>query len=47
MEPSQGANPRGASLLGWSAWQRVLALLPLLMLLWAATAWALADTAPW
>jgi len=30
-----------ADVLGWSAWQRVLVVLPLLALLWLAVFWAL------
>jgi hypothetical protein len=33
--------------LGWPAWQRVLAVLPVLLLLWLAVAWASAEVQPW
>ncbi len=36
-----------ASLLAWPAWCRVLALVPVLSLLWAAAFWALAESAAW
>lgn len=35
------------SVLGWPAWQRVLAVLPLLLLMWLAVWWASAEVAPW
>jgi hypothetical protein len=35
------------SVLAWPAWQRVLAVIPVLALLWLAVAWALAEVAPW
>jgi hypothetical protein len=35
------------SVLGWPAWQRVLALLPLLLLMWLAVWWASAEVTPW
>jgi len=35
------------SVLGWPAWLRVLAVLPVLLLLWLAVAWASAEVAPW
>lgn len=31
------------SVLGWPAWQRALLVLPLLVLLWLAVAWASAE----
>ena len=33
--------------LGWPAWQRVLAVLPLLLLMWLAVCWASTEVAPW
>lgn len=41
MKASQPVN----SLLGWPAWQRVLLVLPLLVLLWLAVVWASAEVA--
>ena len=35
------------SVLGWPAWLRVLAVLPVLLLLWLAVAWASAEVVPW
>jgi hypothetical protein len=35
------------SVLGWPAWQRVLAVLPVLLLLWLAVAWASREVQPW
>jgi len=35
------------SVLGWSAWQRVLAVLPVVLLLWLAVWWAGAEVKPW
>lgn len=35
------------SVLGWPAWQRVLAVLPLLLLMWLAVWWAAAEVTPW
>ncbi len=42
-EPAPKQTPPGTlstGVLGWSAWQRVLAVLPLLALLWLAVWWA-------
>ena len=36
-----------ASLLGWPAWLRLLAVLPVVALLWLAVTWAQLDAAPW
>ena len=42
------ARPRaGASVLAWPAWLRLLAVLPVVALLWLAVAWAQLDAAPW
>ncbi len=41
------ADSRWPSLLSWPAWWRVLAVLPVLTLLWLAVAWARLDAAPW
>jgi hypothetical protein len=38
---------RGKSLITWPAWGRVLAVLPALLLLWLAVAWAGLEIAPW
>ncbi|MCP5280161.1 MAG: hypothetical protein H6930_00920 [Rhodoferax sp.] len=35
------------SFLAWPAWQRVLAVLPALGLLWLAVLWASMDSLPW
>ena len=35
------------SILSWPAWQRVLAMLPAVALLWLAVAWANSEIAPW
>jgi hypothetical protein len=35
------------SVLGWPAWQRMLAVLPVLALLWLAVWWASAEVKPW
>ncbi len=35
------------SVLAWPAWLRVLAVLPVLVLLWLAVAWAQLEAAPW
>lgn len=35
------------SVLAWPAWLRVLAVLPALVLLWLAVAWAQLEAAPW
>jgi hypothetical protein len=50
--PAQGqvsGSARGltSSVLGWPGWQRVLAVLPVLLLLWLAVAWASAEVQPW
>jgi hypothetical protein len=33
--------------LAWPAWLRVLAVLPAVLLLWLAVAWAQLEVAPW
>ena len=35
------------SLLGWSAWLRLLAVLPAIALLWLAVAWTQLEVTPW
>jgi hypothetical protein len=35
------------SVLAWPAWLRVLAVLPVVALLWLAVAWAQLEVAPW
>ena len=51
MTPDFPAAPRaahpGASVLSWPAWLRVLAVLPAVLLLWLAVAWAQLEVAPW
>ena len=46
---SLSAEARGltGSVLGWPAWQRVLVVLPVLLLLWLAVAWASREVQPW
>ncbi|WP_204249971.1 hypothetical protein [Rhodoferax koreensis] len=39
-------SPR-RSVLAWPAWLRVLAVLPAVLLLWLAVAWAGLEAAPW
>lgn len=39
--------PLITSVLGWPAWLRVLAVLPVIVLMWLAVAWASAEVAPW
>ncbi|MBH2020543.1 hypothetical protein [Polaromonas sp.] len=41
------ARPRLPSVLAWPAWLRVLAVLPAVLLLWLAVAWAQLEVAPW
>ncbi len=38
---------RTNSMLGWPAWQRMLAVLPVVALLWLAVGWAGAEIKPW
>ena len=38
---------RSVSVLAWSAWLRVLAVLPAVALLWLGVAWAQMEAAPW
>lgn len=38
---------RATSVLAWSAWLRVLAVLPAVALLWLAVAWAQLEAVPW
>ncbi|MGI4849097.1 MAG: hypothetical protein ACRYGK_13305 [Janthinobacterium lividum] len=42
-EPSRLPQRWRASVLSWPAWQRVVAVLPLCLLLWLGVAWALAG----
>jgi hypothetical protein len=37
---------KASSLLAWPAWQRALAVLPLLALLWWAVGWAMQEAPP-
>ena len=46
VSPHSIPTPR-ASVLAWPAWKRVAAVLPPLLLLWLAVAWASAEVAPW
>ena len=52
MTPEQHSTPHAphptvhaASVLGWPAWLRVLAVLPVVLVLWLALAWA--GGSPW
>jgi len=45
--PRVRASSGASSVLGWPAWQRVLAVLPLLLLMWLAVLWAADGTALW
>jgi len=45
--PPALAVPLAGSILGWPAWLRVVAVLPVLLLLWLAVGWASAEVAPW
>ena len=52
MKPDHFPVPRHArlprpSVLAWPAWLRVLAVLPAVLLLWLAVAWAQLEVAPW
>ena len=52
MRPAFFLLPRSArqslpSMLSWPAWLRVLAVLPAVLLLWLAVAWAQLEVAPW
>jgi len=38
---------RARSVLGWPAWLRVVAVLPVVALLWLAVAWAQSEALPW
>lgn len=38
---------RLSSVLAWPAWLRVLAVLPAVLLLWLAVAWAQLEITPW
>ena len=44
--PADRLQP-GVSVLGWPVWLRLLAVLPVVVLLWLAVAWAQLDAAPW
>jgi hypothetical protein len=44
---SSKARVLTGSVLSWPAWQRVLVVLPVLLLLWLAVAWASAEVQPW
>ena len=45
MKPDRFKN--FGSVLGWPAWLRVVAVVPALVLLWLAVAWAQLEAAPW
>ena len=40
-------SQRRPAILAWPAWRRVLAVLPVIALLWLAVAWAGLEAAPW
>lgn len=46
--PPRPAQPsiRSSGFLAWSAWQRVLAMVPALTLLWLAVLWASVEVPP-
>jgi len=44
--PQTSQRPR-RSFLAWPAWQRMLAVLPVLGLLWLGVLWAQMEAAPW
>ena len=47
-KPAPPAHPTLAtSVLGWSARRRVLVVLPAVVVLWLAVAWAQLEAAPW
>ena len=41
------AIPPARSVLAWSAWRRMLTVLPAVGLLWLAVLWANLDALPW
>lgn len=41
------ARQRLPSVLAWPGWLRVVAVLPAVLLLWLAVAWAGLEAAPW
>ena len=45
MKPDRFKNL--GSVLAWPAWLRILAVLPVLVLLWLGVVWAQLDAAPW
>ncbi|NMM15077.1 MAG: hypothetical protein HHJ17_16275 [Rhodoferax sp.] len=45
--PSHFFSAPVRSVLAWPAWLRVLVVLPAVVLLWLAVAWANLDAAPW
>ena len=45
--PALLGTPPITSALGWPAWLRVLAVLPVIVLLWLAVGWASSEVAPW
>ena len=46
--PTRQVQParRSSGFLAWPAWQRVLAVMPALVLLWLAVLWASAEVLP-
>ena len=45
--PSHFFSTPVRSVLAWPAWLRVLVMLPAVVLLWLAVAWANLDATPW
>ena len=45
--PSRTVPRPRRSFIAWPAWQRVLAILPVLGLLWLGVLWAGMESAPW
>ncbi|MBC7548176.1 MAG: hypothetical protein H7224_05985 [Polaromonas sp.] len=40
-------RPNSPSVLAWSAWWRVLVVIPAVLVLWLTVAWAQLEAAPW
>ncbi|WP_175541810.1 hypothetical protein [Polaromonas sp. YR568] len=45
--PPTNTKPPARSVLAWSAWLRVLAVAPAVVLLWLAVHWASLELMPW
>jgi hypothetical protein len=46
-QPVKKAKLKRNSVLNWPAWQRMLAVLPALILLWLAVLWTGLEATPW